>query len=238
MWQFATQDDTDEAVPGDDSGPDRPGNLLYLRIAGRLSVVLSRDTAWELQEDEAPYKESTDAAKRRGKAAKLLPHRYVELKHDLISPSAAAVQPESDVVFLSHDTSPSYLKEMRRFYGTQLDAIQNVMFEGDSWDDRDECLELMGFLKKVCTIYVWLESERFAGNIDRVTEEDYLAMVRKFKARDEVNLKGRNVMVEYIDYKGNVHGGFRANADRPPRPASQPRQRRQRPSSGRESKKV
>lgn len=187
-------------------------DLLYLRVAGRLSVVLLRDTAKELLEDKAPDNESKWESAQRRAAASQHPDRYVALKHRLIRSSAAAFRSGSDVVFFTHETDTKHLKEMSRFYSTQLDAVQRVMFEGGSWDDLDACLKQMMFFKKVHTIYVWLESDRFSDNLESMTIEDYVAMVSDFEARDKCRLKGRNVTVEYIDDDGTVHGTFRTGA--------------------------
>lgn len=71
------------------------------------------------------------------------------------------------------------------------------MFEGASWDKLEECLECMVFLKSVRMIYAWLESDRFAGNIDRMNEEDYIALVRKFKFTAVSNSKSIAMLNSY-----------------------------------------
>ncbi|OAA42788.1 hypothetical protein ISF_09704 [Cordyceps fumosorosea ARSEF 2679] len=209
VWHFAMQGEADEALLGDDSDPEPAVDLLYLRIAGRRPVVLLRDTAKELLEDKAPDNESKRVSARRRAEASQLPDRYMQLKHDLISSSAAPFRRDIDVILFTHETDAEFVKEMSGYYGTQLDAIGKVMFEGSSWDDLDACLERMAVFKNVHTISVWLESDRFVDNPESMTREDYVAMALEFEARDKRMLKGRNVTVEYIDYDGTVHGTFR-----------------------------
>ncbi|XWW92459.1 hypothetical protein V2A60_000382 [Cordyceps javanica] len=213
VWHFAMQDEADDAVPGDDSDSEPAVSLLYLRIAGRRSIVLLRDTSEELMESQAPDNESKRESARRRALASQHPDRYVELKHDLISASAAPFRRDLDVILFTHETNTEFVNEMGDYYGTQLDAIGKVMFEGSSWnEDLDACLERMAVFNNVHTISVWLESDRFANNFESMTTKDYVAMALDFEARDKRMLKGRNVTVEYIDYNGTVHGTFRTGA--------------------------
>ncbi len=203
VLQFALQDETT-------TGADGHVALLYLRVTAKLSVFLKQDTA-QVSEDGPPVEADASAAAARDAAANGLEHRYVELKHPLINSSAAAFHPERDVVWFSHETADDPLKELSSFYGPQLDAIQNVLFEGGSWDDVAECARYLRFFKGVRVVYVWLESYRFSEEGSSSTKEDYLKMAQKYKERDGVALKGRNLTVEYIDYQGNVYGGLKTD---------------------------
>ncbi|KAJ3499000.1 hypothetical protein NLG97_g686 [Lecanicillium saksenae] len=179
------------------SGPDAdlPSDLLYLRAAARLSVFLQQDTAHVL-EDKRAINQAETVRMELGAAGERLKHRYVELKHPLIPSSAAAFQPQRDLVWFSHETNEEDLRELSEYYGTQLQSIHNVMFEGGEWDDLDACLELLRFFPSVQTIYVWLDSYRFNEDVDTSTKEDYLEMAQNFGERDEQALKGRMVTVE------------------------------------------
>ncbi len=117
VWYFAMQGEADEAVPGDDSDSEPAVALLYLRIAGKRSVVLLRDTSNELMEDKAPDNESKRESARRRAVASQHPDPYVELKHDLISSSAAPFRRDSDVILFTHETDTEFVKEMSDYYG-------------------------------------------------------------------------------------------------------------------------
>jgi hypothetical protein len=97
------------------------------------------------------------------------------------------------------------------FYGSLLNSIESVIVEENGlWDDPDTARGILDVLGGIRIVYVWLESYRFDNGVPLTTESGYLDRARELEARDRAALRGRTLMVEYIDHDGNIYGGFRS----------------------------
>lgn len=186
---------------------DLDDNFLYLRALCRLSTFLQQDTS-DVNDDIEPLEENMVPDE-----SQQLSHGYVQLSHAELPSSPCFLQPERDVLWFSHETEEEDVNEMKPYYGPQLKAIQNVMFQETEWSYIDECLELMKPFAGIKTIYVWLDSYRFLDEASKSSKQDYLERTQIFQARDAALFKGRNLMVQYIDDQKNIYGGFRVPAE-------------------------
>ncbi len=185
-------------------------DMFYLRVSCKLSTFLLRDTA-DVFDSDPPLEQDPGPTAFKGLAGERARHRYIQLKHAKLPYSAFFLHPERDVLWLNHATSDENLEELKLYYGQQLRAIQNIMFEESEWDDVNDCLEKLKYFTGVRTIYVWLDSYRFQSGAVVTSQRGYLQKSREFQARDRGLFHGRDLVVEYFDYEKNIYGGFRAN---------------------------
>lgn len=204
------EDNADIESDGADS--DTFFDLYYMRQLCRLSTFLRQDTSVLFEDDAASIDSSTSSAMSTGvEPTERLLHPYILLQHPGVENSSFYFNPASDILWLSHEIELDSVKELRRFYGGQLNSIESVIVEENGlWDDPDTARGILDVLGGIRIVYVWLESYRFDNGVPLTTESGYLDRARELEARDRAALQGRTLMVEYIDHDGNIYGGFRS----------------------------
>ncbi|KAH7323211.1 hypothetical protein B0I35DRAFT_427312 [Stachybotrys elegans] len=208
------EDDADMESDGTDS--DTFFDLYYMRRLCPLSTFLQQDTSVLFEDYPASIDSSTSSAMSTSvEPTERFLHRYILLQHPGVENSSIYFNPASDILWLSHEIELESVKELRRFYGSQLDSIESVIVEESGlWVSADMARGILDVLVGIRVVYVWLESYRFENGVPLTTESGYLHQAREFEARDRAAFQGRTLMVEYIDHEGNVFGGFRSGAVR------------------------
>ena len=196
-------------VPDNELDLYRPTiELRYLRILSTLPTFLLQDVA-EISEDDPETLEDVNQLQARDTP---LSHRWVRLQHSRLQTSTTVdIYPEKDVLWLAHEIDDGVLDKLSEYYGIQLGVIQTILFEEIDWLDIKTCLSMVDRFPGLKIIYVWLKSYRYNLSSSDTSQEAYNEAAMRLKPRDKEILAGRSLMVEYIDYKGNVFGGFRAN---------------------------
>ncbi|KAJ2982652.1 hypothetical protein NQ176_g1252 [Zarea fungicola] len=201
VLQFARYNASDE-------DEDDYDYLHCIRVSSEMPTFLLQDTA-ALSEDVGPL----GGGKSIRELEKLgISHRYIELKHQTLPVPATLFCPEQDVLWFSHEIDNEDVNAMAPYYGVQLGRIRNVIFEETEWD-ATKCLKLLEHFPGVQTIYVWLDSYRFQPGAAVATEEEYIERAKQHKMIDQVILRERELLVEYIDENRDVYGGFRVTKD-------------------------
>lgn len=203
-------------VPDEDfADRNLPVELSYLRVLSTLSTFLLHDTATISDDDAQPLEADSGPVRFHEHFAPFaetrLRHHWIRLQHPELSFSTFYIHPERDILWLGHETETEDLDELNSYYGAQLGAVQNVLFEQSEWDYLDESLRKLEHFHSIRVIYVWLDSFRFLPGATVTNQQGYLEKAAEFQARDRPALCGRNLMVEYLDHENNIYGGFRAN---------------------------
>lgn len=203
VFQLAMYEVPDTAVGEDDA-------WLYFQALCSLRTFLQQDTVDITQTrnliEHNPIQNAHDNVSHNS-----IRQPYTKFQHSKLAASAILVYPERDLLWLSRDVDDDeYLTDISKYYGSQLSAIQNVIFEECDWRDVKECFSKMRQFTGIRTIYVWLESYLNTFGETPSNEKEYSNRARKFRHRDLKVLAGRNVTVQYIDHEGIIHGGFLA----------------------------
>ncbi|KAH8652929.1 hypothetical protein BGZ61DRAFT_214353 [Ilyonectria robusta] len=173
----------------------------YFRVSCRLSTFLQQDVADLSEEQGAPLEADQNSLSIHNELDKMALHRYL------------------DILWLHFDATMETARELRQYYGRQLDHFKNVIIdETGIWSHLDQALEIMEPFRNIQIVHVWLESNRYSEESPPRTREEYLERARELQRRDWPALIGRNWIVNYIDDDGHIYGGFRANRTLPWRP--------------------
>ena len=186
------------------SESDLSDHFLYLQVLTRLSTFLLQNTA-DLADGAEPFEDARRAHDPRSP-------QDLQLRHAKLQSLTCPLRPERDMLWISDVFDKSDLDdldELKLYYGSQLNAIQRVLFEGSKWEHIKECLKLMKHFSGVKIIYVWLDSYRFLVGEPVSTEQEYRKQAKEFQTRDTTLLRGRDLVIKYIDDKKNIYGSLR-----------------------------
>lgn len=120
-----------------------------------MSTFLLHDAA-AISEDDKQTLEPDPGPKdfREGSVESRTRHHWIHLQHPELLFTAFYLRPERDILWVGHETEDEALEELSSYYGPQLSAIQNVLFEQSEWDDLDDSLKKLEHFHGIRVIYV------------------------------------------------------------------------------------
>ncbi|KAK8038250.1 hypothetical protein PG994_015017 [Apiospora phragmitis] len=146
--------------------------------------------------------------------------RFVCMRHTALQSCAFYFNPQSDVLWLGLDLLSELdggLSELQTWYHRQLESIRIILVEEAEWEEKSYAGSILDTFPGLREVKVLLMDNEFSDGFSEtdeasMTSEDCLESAHRFQERDIDLLRGRDLVIGYIDRARNVYAHCRSEA--------------------------